>query len=610
MLLFSELKRRNVFRVAIAYLAGSWLLVQVAETLFPVFGLSDALFRAIIILLIIGFPVMLILSWLYELTPEGLKLESDLDRSALRARAADKQLDRAIIVFLTLALGYFAIDKFVLDPSRDAARDRIVAKQARQQALASPFHKNSIAVLPFTNMSDDANNEYFSDGISEELLNLLAEIPQLRVTSRTSAFSFRDAGISIADVAEKLNVAHVLEGSVRKSGNKVRITAQLIDARSDTHLWSETYDRRLDDVFEIQDDIAVAVVKKLKVTLLDDAPNARQTDTKAYTNYLQAKYLANQFTRESLTRAAELYKLALEVDSDYAKAWSGLGWVYANLANSGLRPDDDIVQLARDATWQALAIDLNNARAHANLGWIAMNYDDDLPLAARHYTRAMSMDPNGAGIINGAAVLTEVLGRTDEAVALYEHSIVRDPVNANGHSNLAAAYMSAGRFDEAIDSIRTVLSLSPDRIGAYHMLGLALLHNGDAAAALDAFDLEGDEEYRVKGRTLALYELGHKDEFNAAFTELRDNWGEHWPSEIAQVYGWIGDADAAFEWLQKAVDANETGLMDQALSPLYQKLHGDSRWTEFLEERGHAPDQLAAIEFEVALPDYEAAPLF
>lgn len=609
-MLFSELKRRNVFRVAIAYLAGSWLLVQVAETLFPVFGLSDAIFRLIVILLIIGFPVMLILSWLYELTPEGLKLESDLERSPSRAHEGNKQLDRAIIVVLTLALGYFAVDKFVFEPSRDAAREETVAKQARRQALESPFHKNSIAVLPFKNMSDDAKNEYFSDGISEELLNLLAEIPQLRVTSRTSAFSFRDVDVPIPDVAEKLNVAHVLEGSVRKSGNKVRITAQLIDARSDTHVWSESYDRTLEDVFEIQDEIAVAVVKKLKVTLLDDAPNARQTDTEAYTYYLQAKYLANQFTRESLTRAAELYEQALDVDAEYAKAWSGLGWVYANLANSGLRPDDNIVQLARDATWQALAIDLNNARAHANLGWIAMNYDDDLPLAARHYTRAMAMDPNGAGIINGAAVLTEVLGRSDEAVALYEHSIVRDPVNANGHSNLAAAYLSAGRFDEAVASIRTVLSLSPDRIGAHHMLGLALLNNGDAAAALDAFDLEGDEEYRLKGRTLALYELDHRGEFDASFTELRENWGGHWPSEIAQVYAWIGDADAAFEWLQKAADANETGLMDQALSPLYQKLHTDPRWTAFLEARGHAPDQLAAIEFEVVLPSYEAAPLF
>ena len=243
MSLFSELKRRNVLRVAIGYLAASWLLIQIVETLFPIFGLSDASIRLSVILLAIGFPLILIFSWLYELTSEGLKLEKDVDRSITLVHHTGKKLDRAIIVVLTLALGYFAFDKFVLDPARDTAREEVVAKQARTDALVESYGEKSIVVLPFVNMSDDAGNEYFADGISEELLNLLAQIPQLRVISRSSAFSFKGKDIDIQTVAEKLNVAHVLEGSVRKSGNKVRITAQLIEARSDTHLWSGTYDR-------------------------------------------------------------------------------------------------------------------------------------------------------------------------------------------------------------------------------------------------------------------------------------------------------------------------------------------------------------------------------
>ncbi|MCZ6517722.1 MAG: adenylyl cyclase, partial [Gammaproteobacteria bacterium] len=291
MSLYSELKRRNVLRVAIGYLAASWLLIQIVETLFPIFGLADELVRLFVIILVIGFPLILIFSWLYELTPEGLKLEKDVDRTVSEAHHTGKRLDRAIIVVLTLALGYFAFDKFVLDPARDAAREETVARQARTDALVESYGENSIAVMPFVNMSDDASNEYFSDGISEELLNLLAKIPQLRVISRSSAFSFKGKDVDIPTLAEQLNVAHVLEGSVRKAGNKVRVTAQLIEARSDTHLWSGTYDRELDDIFAIQDEIAAKVVEQLKITLLGSAPETRKTDPEAYALFLQARYL-------------------------------------------------------------------------------------------------------------------------------------------------------------------------------------------------------------------------------------------------------------------------------------------------------------------------------
>jgi TolB-like protein len=251
MTLFAELKRRNVIRVAIAYLAVSWFLIQVVETILPVFGYSNAPIRIAIILLLIGFPSALIFSWVYELTPEGLRKEKDIDRAQSVAAHTGKKLDRAIIVVLALSLTYLAVDKFVLDPARDAQREEAAVEQGRTEALVDSYGEHSIAVLPFVNMSDDAGNEYFSDGISEELLNLLAKIPDLRVISRSSSFTYKGKDLDIPSIAAQLSVALILEGSVRKAGDQVRITAQLIEAKSDAHLWSQTYDRELSNIFAI-----------------------------------------------------------------------------------------------------------------------------------------------------------------------------------------------------------------------------------------------------------------------------------------------------------------------------------------------------------------------
>ncbi len=603
MSLFSELERRNVIRVAIAYVVASWIIIQVVETLFPVFDIAASYVRLIVVLLTIGFIPVVVLAWIYEWTPDGIKLEGDVDRRSSATRRSDRQVDRAIIVVLALAFGYFSLDKFVLDPARDAQREEQVATRVRDETLKAAFATDSIVVLPFANLSEGPDNEYFSDGISEELLNLLARISRLRVISRSSAFSFRGANITPSDIANKLSVKHLLNGSVRKHEDQVTITAELVDAHSNTTLWSETYERELDDVFEIQNEIASSVADKLDVVLPGQSPSVKETDTRAYTLFLQARYLANQFTPESLDQAATLYREALDIDPDYSRAWSGLGWVYANQTSSGHLAQEEALDLAREATWTALALDPNNARAYANVGWIAMNYDNDLALAARHYSRALSLDPNGAGIVNGAAVLTEMLGRVEEAVTLHEYSIARDPVDANRHSNLAVAYITADRYDDAISSIQTAITLSPQRIGAHYLLGLAHLLKGDAQSALEAFEQETDEEYRVKGRALAYNDLGRKTESDAALAELRDRWGEQWPSEVAQVYAWRGAADAAFEWLDKAIAANESGINEQALSPLYSKIENDARWHALIEQWGKSPEQLAAISFEIDLPE-------
>src|SRR3989440_3310903 len=310
----------------------------------------------------------------------------------------------------------------------------IVSRRPTTSLTAIP--EKSIAVLPFVDMSEDKANEYFSDGISEELLNLLAKIPQLQVTARTSSFSFKGKETGIPEIARTLHVANVLEGSVRKAGNSVRITAQLIKAGTDTHLWSQTYDRKLDDIFAIQDEIAADVVKQLKVTLLGAAPKARTTDPEAYALYLQAVQLGRQFTAESYKQSDALFRKVLAIDPRYAPAWDGLSRNFVNETNIGLLSNKEGFAQAREAAMKALAIDSEYAPAHARLGFIAMNGDNDLAGAARQLERALALDPADLDVLPNSATLLARLGRLDEALALDEAVVRRDPLTVSALFNL------------------------------------------------------------------------------------------------------------------------------------------------------------------------------
>ena len=608
--LVSELKRRNVFRAAGAYTVLAWIAIQVIETIFPVFGFDDSAIRISVIILAIGFLPVVVLAWAFELTPEGLKHESKVNYSAPGFQKFGKRIDRLVILLLVLALVYFAFDKFILSSKRqDILQQQKVEeiaaahKKGRTEALVESYGDKSIAVLPFVNMSDDAANEFFSDGISEELLNMLTKIPELRVTSRSSAFAFKGEKIDIPSVAEKLNVAHILEGSVRKVGNQVRITAQLIEARSDTYLWSETYDRQLDDIFAIQNEIAARVVEQLKITLLGAAPKVKDTDPAAYSLFLQARHLSHFSTAENWELSNALYEQALAIDPNYAAAWGGLATNYRSQASHGLLPADEGFSLVREAAERALTIDPDYAPAHANLGRLAMVYDNDLTQTVRYYEQALKLDPANISIIRDSAVLLQNLGHLNESIALLEFVTARDPVNPVGYGNLGISYLYAGRWDAAIAALQTSLSLSPDYMGAHYWIGVALLFKGEAEAALELIAMkEDDEEYRVKGMAVALHALGRQEEYEAKLAVLIEQWGNDWPSEVAHVYAYTGDADAAFQWLDKAIEQNEDGLSEQFLQPFYRPLHDDPRWTVFLELVGSKPEQLSAIKFEVTLP--------
>src|SRR5262249_52659260 len=380
--------------------------------------------------------------------------------------------------------------------------------------------ENSIAVLPFVNMSEEKANEYFSDGISEELLNLLTKVPQLKVAARTSSFSFKGKGVEIREIARQLHVANVLEGSVRKSGEQLRITAQLVRAAEGYHLWSETYDRKMDDIFKIQDEIAGEVVKELKVKLLGAAPKARTTDPKAYVLYLEARELGLQGTAEAFAKSDALLRQALEIDPRYAPAWDELARNFADKTGMGLLSNEEGFALAREADEKALQIDPDYAPTHASLGWIAMYGDNDLAGAARHFQRALALDPTDVRVLRNATTFLQNLGRVDEALALAEALVRRDPVNVTSLFNLGTAQRQAGRYDAAIASLRTALSLSPGQANLHDQIGLALMLKGDATAALTEIEQEKSEVWRMIALPMAYCALGRKADADAALDAL------------------------------------------------------------------------------------------
>ena len=597
-----ELKRRNVLRVAAAYAALSWLLIQVAGTLLPLFGLPASAVRGVVIMLAAASVPLLVFTWALQWTPQGFRRDGALEHGAAVNTRTARRLDRLIMLGLALALAYFAVDKFLLTPAERAVELREAHEEGRSKALDESFGERSIAVLPFVNMSSDAEQEYFADGLTEELLNLLAKIPELRVIARTSSFAFKGTDLDIEAVAGRLKVAHVLEGSVRRSGNRVRITAQLIRASDSSHLWSETFDRTLEDIFAVQDEIAAAVVQRLKLELISAAPAAVATNPEAYAKVLQARHIGRQGTPEALEQGFELYRQAIELAPDYAPPWDGLARMYMYQADAGQRPTNEGYTLARKAANKALALDPDYARAHGSLGWIALTHDGDLESAARYFSRALALAPGDPFLIGNAAVLSQSLGRTAQAIEMTQYQVARDPANPTAHHSLGNLLVIAGRWDEAIASYETALSLSPSRVNVHAGISRARLMQGDAQGALRSIEQEQNETNALIGRALAQHALGQRAASDAALQSLISVYERELAYNVAFVYAYRNEPDRAFEWLDKALRYQDAGLSEILSQPLFANLHEDPRWPAFLERAGLSQAQLDAIHFEPALP--------
>jgi TolB-like protein/Tfp pilus assembly protein PilF len=581
----AELKRRNVFRVAALYLVAAWVLLQVGDLLFGLLDLPTWTNKLLFAALVLGFVPALIFSWVYELTPEGLKREHEVERNASITAETARKLDLIVVGLLVIAIVVVAVERFTPRtapiPAGTDAASGAPPVEAPLEAAAK-----SIAVLPFADMSAGKDQEYFADGLSEELLNMLAKIPELRVAARTSAFKFKGEKIDVQEVAQKLKVAHVLEGSVRKSGNKVRITAQLIKAADGYHLWSETYDRTLDDIFVVQDDIAGEVVKALKLTLLGPTPvpRSKPVDLEAYNLALQGRFFLDRRSRKDLERAEEYFRRSLERDPGYAVSWAGLSQVYLRRADLGHVPAADGYGQARKAAERALALDPRLVDAHLAMDWIQGSYDWDWAASDASILRALDLEPGNAEALRHAGTLAYTLGRWNEAIDLVNKAIERDPLRPNSYSNLGDLFLAIERDREAEAAYRKALELDPDGSLRHLSLGQALLLQGKADAALQEMEQETDEIWRLSGLPLAFHALGRRGESDAALATFKSKYAGEWAYQIAEVHAFRGEADLAFEWLERAYAQRDSGVTNIKGDRLLRGLVGDPRYKAFLRK--------------------------
>ena len=438
---FAELKRRNVIRVGLVYIVVTWLLVQVADILFESFGTPDWVMKTFIALLMMGFPIALIFAWAFEITPEGLKKEKDVDRSQSITQDTGRKLDYAVIVLLAIGLIYFAVNHDW--GAEDAAPTTDVA-------VTTADGRPSIAVLPFVNLSDDASNEYFSDGLSEELLNVLVRIEGLRVPSRTSSFQYKDTELDMRTIADELEVKNVLEGSVRKAGNRVRVTAQLIDATTDEHLWSDTYDRDLEDIFSIQSDIANQIVAALETTLgtaeavTVDAPTE---NLEAYQLYLRGRQLWWR-RMEHLPGAIEDFQAAVELDPEFARAWAGLAATWSVIDSYLPWDPQQARREARKAALRAIELDPEIAESYSVLA--SETPVTDWADAEELYLKALSLDPEDSTTRLWYGILLQNAGYVREAREQIEYALELDPAAGIVRTWMTESLYSHGEEEAAI----------------------------------------------------------------------------------------------------------------------------------------------------------------
>ncbi len=475
--LLSELKHRNVFRVAVAYAVLSWLLLQVADIILPAFSVPDWTSRLLVLVLALGFVPVLMFSWAYELTPEGLKRESEIDRSQSITKHTGRRLDLITIGMLVLVLAVIFVD-------------RMLPEGPVEEVVDSGPHEFSIAVLAFEDLSDTQDQEYFSDGLAEELLNKLARLEGFRVAGRTSSFAFKDRPDDLRIIGEKLNVATILEGSVRKAGDQLRITAQLINVADGYHLWSETYDRRLDNVFAIQDEIARSVVNALQITLRGAAEtvNLEQTavtDTRSFELYLRGRHQLWKRRPEPLRQAQALFEQAIAIDPDYAPAYAGLSDALVFQVFQGLLDEARTYPRAEAALARALGIDPGNAVAMAGRG-LLRRQQGRTEEARDFLEQAIARNPNNAQAHNWLANTYSVADPA-RAFSLSRKAYTIDPLARLPISHLAARSVDFGRSTEALDLAREMQSLYPESGWGYQLAGYIYSTTGHLDQSLKSY---------------------------------------------------------------------------------------------------------------------------
>jgi TolB-like protein/Tfp pilus assembly protein PilF len=461
---------------------------------------------------------------------------------------------------------------------------RSLGRSGAPASAVAAISDKSIAVLPFTDMSEKKDQEYFADGMAEEIIDLLVKIPGLKVISRTSSFQFKGKTADLRSIATQLGVAYVLEGSVRKSGDHLRVTAQLINAQDGTHLWSQTYDRDLSDVLKLQDEIAIALVRALQIevgTGFFSRPALRNTE--AYTLYLQGQHAKDRFDQPGVEQAISDFERVLELDPSFAPAELWLGNAYFTLGLYGFMPPAVAFEKARHASERALTLDPSLAMAHAQLGDIHRVYDWDWPAAERELKQALALAPTDGNVLFYASGLSLSIGRWDEAVKQVNAALAQDPLNQAAYGNLSLIQSRRGRLEEAQAAARRALEINPSGPFAHYILGDALLEGGQSNAALREFSKDTVETGRLGGSAMAYFAMGRKTDSDAALAQMIRGQANRL-FLIARVCGFRGELDEALKWLERAYAEKDSVLSLVKGDPAFRKIEGDPRYRAFLKK--------------------------
>src|SRR6478672_7840541 len=573
---FGELKRRNVYKVAVAYAVVGWLVMQVAATVVPALHLPDGITTAVVVLTLLGFPIALVLAWAFELTPEGIKRTGDVDRSA-RDGSTNRTWVYVAVVGAALSVGLFFVGRYT------AGNTTYNAGSAPTEATTAIAQK-SIAVLPLLNESGDPKDEYFSDGLSEELIAALAQISGLKVIGRSSSFRFKERREEPKTIGEKLGVGTLLEGTVRKQGDHVRIVAELVNAADGIELWTRTFDRELKDIFAVQSEIAAAVAQSLKVTLLGaDAQSAAKPateNTEAHNAYLQGHFHFQRRNLEDYRKAVGYFDQAIQLDPDYALAYAERSEALTLIGDLSGQAKTEWPKARSDAE-KAVAIAPGLAEAHAALGWVRFFVDWKFAEGLSELKRAQELSPGNPTANDLLARVIVYLGRVDEAQRQARQAVELDPLSVTAQNNLARVLWYEGKLDEADAIARKAAELHPAAASSRRWQVLVAIQRGDEETALREAQLEPDESYRRFELALAHYARGDRTAADAALADLiAHNQGLDY--QVAQVYAVRGEKEKALEWLQIAFDNHDTGMLALLVDPLLRSLSDDPRYKALL----------------------------
>lgn len=576
---FVELKRRHVYRVAIAYAVVAWLLIQIATQVFPFFEIPNWVVRLVVVVTVLGFPIALIIAWAFEMTPEGLKRVDEIARDEYIPRWSTRKFAALIISVAILATGV---------PLVQLIRSKSISSTAVTAALT--LSQKSIAVLPLLNESGDPGDEYFSDGLSEELIAALGQVRGLKVIGRSSSFRFKDKNDDVKAIGEKLGVSTLLEGTVRKQGDRVRIVAELIDARDGSELWSRTFDRELKDIFVVQAEIAEAVATSLELTLLGtDERLAKKASTKsveAHNAYLQGHFYFARGNLQDYRKSVDLFDQATQIDPDYALAYAERSEAWAWIGDLSSDKQKEAWAAAESDGEKAVAIDPHLAEAHAALGWVRFFIEWKFAEGLAELRRAHQLSPWNPTANDLMARVVVYLGQFPEAEKLARQAIELDPLSYQARTSLARILFDEEKIAEAEAEARKAAELQPTAAGNHRWQVFVAIQRGDGETALREAQLEPNDGYRRFELALAHYTRGERGASDAALAELIEKDRNFLAYQIAEVYAWRGERDKAFEWLQISLDNHDTGTVSLLINPLMRGLRHDPRYSSMLAKIG------------------------